>query len=108
MFYGDGTLTGGQPVTLALDNAPANAPVALALAWARNDVPLFGATLVPDVVQAGFTVGVAADANGSFSLGFNWPNGLPSGHSYYMQCWLADASAPFGIAASNAVVATAP
>ena len=108
VFYGDGGLTGGQPVVLALDNAPANAPVALALDWARNDVPLFGATLVPDVVQAGFTIGVPADANGSFSLGFNWPNGLPSGHSYYMQCWIADASAPFGIATSNAVVGTAP
>lgn len=76
---------------------PENQPW-LGVPWRR----LLGGVLVPapDLILAGITL----SPNGTLSLPFAWPAGLPPGFELSFQFWLADLGAPFGFAASNALV----
>jgi hypothetical protein len=82
---------------------------AYVLASAVNlTVPFKGGVLVPapDVIVGplalGLSVGETAD------LAFHMPPGLPSGVTIYTQAWFADAGAPNGFAATNALSGTIP
>jgi hypothetical protein len=96
-----GELACGSRVTLAIGNAPPFAPIVLVLGAARLDAPLFGGVLVPDprIVEALGTT----DAQGNGTLVLPVPIRFASGASLYAQVWLPDASAPFLLAATDAV-----
>ena len=101
-LQGMGSPAGAQPVILELDNGAANAPAWLVVGLTRLRMPFLGGTLVPapDLVLGGFSL----SASGTMSLPLTWPRGLASGFEITFQTWVADASAPRGFAASNALV----
>ena len=105
---GDGdprlTITDDLPagLTLALDGA--SGPSFGALIWSGEQalLPFLGGVLVPrpDLMRS-----VAVDADGSTRLVARTPPGqtYPDGMLSYAQMWVADAGAPQGWAATNAV-----
>lgn len=106
VLTGEGALTAGSPVAFRLKRAAPNAPVAFIAGLAPANLPFYAGTLVPTptLVLTGFTT----DAAGKFDLMSTWPVGIPSGTKIYVQEWLADPSAPFGIAGSNALECVVP
>lgn len=102
-----GPLTGGSQTILNLGNARANVPVALVIGAARLDLPLLGGVLVPDFNQGG-VIPVHTNASGGLYLTFPWPANVASGSTFYIQDWIVDPNAPFGLSASNALSATTP
>lgn len=62
--------------------------------------PLLGGTFVP-TPQAAITL--STDGDGELTIPFTLPTGLPSATALYLQCWIPDPTAAFGVAASNAV-----
>jgi hypothetical protein len=100
VLAGSGTLTAGQPITLALSNARPNSPTVFFVSPVRTDLALFGLTIIPDLV-AGASAAFSSNANGGASLGLTWPAGI-NGTVYY-QTVIFDPSNPFNFAASNGV-----
>jgi FG-GAP repeat len=101
----DGVPSAGIQVALTLDAAAAGAPVRLFAGLSKLGAPFHGGILVPaiDVVVPGVT-----DETGSVSWSGTWPAGLPAGSELFFQCWILDAAAPKGLAASHALKATLP
>jgi len=99
---GFGPVTAGEPVTVQLTHAKPHAVVALYVGFSVVDAPFHGGVLVPnpDMVVAG----LHTDAAGSCTLTTSWPADLPSGFKTFYQCWIADATQPEGLAASNALM----
>lgn len=106
LLTGDGSLKGGELVTLTLSNALPNSSSVLIVGFTQINAPFKGGTLVPsaDIIFFGLPI----DAGGSQSLGAPWPNGAPSRFSFYFQHWVTDAAAPSGFAASNGLEAVTP
>lgn len=106
VFDGDGTLVANTPITLKLQNARPNAVSALVLGLSAVNAPFYGGVLVPtpQVVLAG----LVTDGAGSWTLPGVWPAGVPTGFTVYFQVWIDDPAGPFGLAGSNAELATAP
>lgn len=109
-LWAEGTLVGGDPVTLHLANAAPSSPAFLFLGLsALNFTPFFGGTLVPDfATPPGQLIVVATGADGALTLGSTWPLGIPTGFEVYLQYWIDDPSGPFGLTASNALKGTTP
>ncbi len=106
---GTGDLTAGTPVTLALANARENAVTYLVVGAAQVDLPFYGGTLVPAFgAPLGLFVALSTDGAGGLVVGGSWPAGIPSGFALHFQHWIVDPAGPFGLAASNALRATAP
>lgn len=103
---GTGLMLGGDPWTLALNDAHPNAPAWLILGFSELLVPFRGGVLAPspDVALGPIPTGPA----GSIVLTTTWPAGVPSGASVWAQYWIQDPSGPFGFASSQGVRATAP
>jgi len=101
---GFGQLAPGQPVTLRLSNALPGSQAALFLGVTQANLPFRGGILVPTPQILVHPLPVNAD--GVLEATANWPAAAPSGVTLYVQYWVADALAPFGFAASNAVVGT--
>ena len=90
----------GTPVTLTIAGAAPNAPAALLIGRDPSCQPLLGATIWPraDLVFSGF----AADAVGSFSFSATVPTTVPEESRLLVQALVADPTAPFGVAITNA------
>lgn len=102
----EGTLYGATPMRLDLSNAPRNTASILVIGLSHLSAPLYGGTLVPSVDL--LVVGVPTDTVGQASLQGTWPAGVPSAFESYLQFWLPDATAPFGWAGSNGLLAVTP
>lgn len=106
---GSGILVAGSPTSIQLNNALGSSTAFLMIGVSALNAPLLGGTLVPNVVgPGGLVVSLPLPPNGSLALNTNWPAGLPSGTSVYLQYWIADPGAVFGASASNAIVGTTP
>lgn len=105
-LVGDGTLVAGAPTTIALANAPPFSNTALVIGAAPLFAPFFAGTLypVPHVVIPG----LPANSYGHWQLTAPWPVGVPTGTQFYFQAIVPDATAPFGIALTRGLRATAP
>jgi len=105
VLFGAGALTAGEPLVLTLDKAAPVSSGLLIYGATVVNLPAFGGLLVPspDRVAA-----FATDAAGMLALTAEWPAGLPAGFALYVQAWVADAGAPQGWAASNALGLVAP
>lgn len=106
LLVGTGSLAPNSPVALALTNVLPNSATTFVIGASALSAPFKGGLLVPnpDVLLAGFPTGPA----GAVTLAGTWPAGLPSGFTFYFQCWTADAGGPAGFSASNALRATTP
>lgn len=107
---GSGSLAPNTGVVISLQNAPAGAPGIWLLSNKRSDFPILGGTILPDLggSSANATVSMATDGAGKHQLVFNWPAGVPSGTTLYMQYVILDAGGPFGLSFSNGLSCTAP
>ncbi len=100
-----GSLADGTQVTLDLDGALEAAPAWLVAGLQQLGAPFKGGVLVPapDVVLP-----LVTDAAGMLGLQATWPAGLPVGTQVAVQCWIEDAAAVAGYAASNAQLGVTP
>jgi hypothetical protein len=105
-LMGDGSLAPGAATTIALHNAAPLAVSALVIGAAPLFAPFFAGTLypAPQIVIPG----LPANSYGAWELSAPWPAGVPSGTQFYFQVIVSDAAAPFGIALTRGLRATAP
>lgn len=103
---GLGTLQGGDPVSLVLDNGRPVVPATLVLGLSELSAPFKGGTLVPapDLLIAGLTTNFLGD----LVISDTWPTGLPAGLSFWVQIWVHDDTGPAGFTATNGVMGTTP
>lgn len=97
-LVGSGSMQGGSSNLLTLTQAAPIAPQVLVGGVAIVNAPLLGGILVPEplLLFPGTT-----DAAGTMAFPFVLPNGLPAGLPLCFQCWIVDAAASQGFAASN-------
>jgi hydroxyacylglutathione hydrolase len=100
-----GSLADDTQIVLDLEDAAAVAPTVLVGGLTSIDAPFKGGVLVP---SPSVLVSLVTDANGRLSLVGQWPAGFPVASTIYLQCWVQDAGAPAGFAASNAQLGTTP
>jgi hypothetical protein len=105
-FLAWGWLKPGQMATLSVARAKPLAPAALFAGLSQAYLPFKGGTLVPsiDLLLPVFVT----DSKGRIKLDLLWPASVPSGLSFSMQWWFADATGPSGFTASNALTAVTP
>ncbi|MHC5210427.1 MAG: trypsin-like serine peptidase [Planctomycetota bacterium] len=105
-LWGDGTLLGGDPVSLQLFGTQPNSLVTLVIGFTFIFAPFKGGTMVPnpDVL----ILGLQTDANGVLVLSATWPHGLPSDFETWYQAWIVDPTGPQGLIASDALLGTTP
>jgi hypothetical protein len=103
---GDGPMTSGAAVSIALDGALPGAGVFLVLGGSALGAPAKGGTFwpAPDLILGPF----AADGAGDLAFGGVLPAGLPAGFAIWSQCWWLDAGAAKGWGASNGLSGTTP
>ena len=71
------------------------------MTFTRTDVP-------PAFTDLGQSIpGLATTMDGAIQLSGIWPAGVPVGSNLVSQFWIADATGPAGVTASNAVCVTA-
>ena len=79
--------------------------------WVASSVllaaPFKGGVLVPDPASE-IIISLPLDGDGQISIQGPWPAGLPSGISFYNQCWALDPGAVEGLAASDGIQGTTP
>ena len=102
-LVGTGELTAGSPVSLTFDGHPSHATTFLVLGADTACIEIGAGDLIPTPDHISV---VTADANGDWTLTSTWPPGIPAGTSVYVQTLFFSATAPDGLAASNAVSAT--
>ncbi len=100
-----GSLVAGVSVELRLSGAAAVSAGRLFLGLHAATVPFKGGVLVP---SPDAIIGFVTDPAGTASFAGTWPGGLPTGSALYAQAWIVDAGAVQGVAASNALLGTAP
>jgi hypothetical protein len=105
VLAGQGLLYGGMPVKLELSQALSHAPAILVIGASALNAPFKGGVMVPlpDLLIAGL-----ATSQGGFELVTEWPPGLPSSVLLWMQVWIADPTAPFGLSGTNGLIAATP
>ncbi len=103
---GTGDLTTGSPVTLTLDDGPADATVFLILGAAPLFAPLQGGVLVPDPLF--ILAGLPTDATGHLDAAGTWPAGVPSGSVIWTQFWAVDDFGPTGWSSSAGLALVVP
>lgn len=102
-----GAMVGTTPFSLYIDDARASSIGILFLSGVDNPVPLVGGVFHTPIVFASLSP-LPIDANGKWQLSLNWPSGLPSSVSLYMQAVVADPGAQGGLTLTNALVITTP
>ncbi len=104
-LQGLGTIAPDSPLTVRLNEAAPSAPLTLVVGLSSLAAPFKGGTLVPypDVLVGP----LATDASGLLVLQATWPEGVPIDTQVFLQAWIADAGAPSGLAASNALLGVA-
>ena len=105
-LQGSGEQLAGHPVVLELDGAQASSLAMLFVGASKAPTPFKGGLLVP--VPPLVSMALATDPDGSLTLPFAWPAGLPAGLSLYYQVAISDAGAVNGVALSNALKSTTP
>jgi hypothetical protein len=108
VLVGEGDLSGGSSLRIALGGALELTPASLLVGLSALNVPFKGGVLVPDFQAPGLLVPLFTNAQGRVILNATWPLGLPSGLDVYLQYWVLDSAGPAGFAASNAVRGTTP
>ncbi|GJM21663.1 MAG: hypothetical protein DHS20C15_15780 [Planctomycetota bacterium] len=101
----DGTLIGGELVTLHASGSLPNAPGLFIIGLSGFFGPLKGGVLVP---APDFLVNVSANAQGERVISAPWPMGAPADLPVYLQIWFADPGAPANFVATNAVLESTP
>ena len=102
---GSGALQAGQTVSITLTGAAPSSPDLLIVgsSWLAKTWKSGVVVPAPFAVYDLFT-----DPTGSIPVQTAWPAGLPSGTKLFLQHWIADPTAPKGLAASNGLLATVP
>jgi hypothetical protein len=103
---GRGTLAPGSSFELSLASAAPGSVSHLVIGPMAVNQPFLGGVLVPQ--PAAILFGLPTDAQGEWHLESTWPAAFPEGSSLILQCWVADATAPVGWSASNALQAAPP
>ncbi|MHC5212720.1 MAG: hypothetical protein ACYTG2_18570 [Planctomycetota bacterium] len=101
-----GSLTDASPTWIAVDFAPASAPVYLVAGLSQIDAPFKQGVLVPSpdlVLPLGTT-----DVAGQLVVPLTWPVGLPSGLSFVLQEWIPSPSGPAGYLATYGLQGSTP
>jgi hypothetical protein len=105
-LVGHGPLAGGSDNALVLDDAAHSAIGGLFMALSSTPVPFKGGTLLPFPFFNQLFLNTSA--TGVIALPFVMPMGAPSGVEIWAQWAIQDASAPAGVALSNAVRGLTP
>jgi hypothetical protein len=108
LIVGAGPLEPGTTFTVTASNVLAQTSAFVMVGATAINAPFLGGTFVPNpaVVLPALTVGVAGSPS-TFTLGpITVPAGTPAGGNIYFQTWIVDPVAPYGVAASNAIVGT--
>ncbi len=103
---GSGTLLGGEPVTLSVEQGPPGGSAALVVGLAELLAPFKSGVFVPtpDLIVAG----LALDATGALDLVAAWPAGLPPGFELFLQAWCRSVATPAPFVATNALQIIVP
>jgi len=96
----------GSSSSVRLSGGAANAAAFLAVGSAGLLAPFKGGVMYPDPLYP--ISGLLLDGNGAMSQGFNWPTGLAPGTETWVQGWIIDAAAPFGVSSTGALVGLTP
>jgi hypothetical protein len=102
---GAGVLEPGELVRFTLTGAAPSAGAVFVLGIAEANLPFKGGVMVP--APSLIVFGPSTNAAGSLTVGSLWSAAFPSHFTLVTQVWVADAGAPAGWAASNAVKALA-
>jgi hypothetical protein len=108
LLAGNGPLIEGTRIGIQLSSARPSAIAHLVVGFSLIAVPFAGGTLLPDLTPPGFFATLATDPAGAILIEETWPPGVPSGFPLYLQYWIDDPVGPFGFAASNGILGTAP
>jgi hypothetical protein len=98
-IWGGGPMTAGSLNELSVRGAPPFATSILVLGLGTLYAPLKGGVLIPsadvllDLPPAG--------PDGALTVPFVWPVGFPPGVPIFLQAWVFDGGASFGLSASN-------
>ncbi|HZM00397.1 MAG TPA: hypothetical protein VFD43_09115 [Planctomycetota bacterium] len=105
LLDGSGPLSPHSTNRLDLSGGNPSSAATLVVGLSLLDAPFKGGTLVPSPL---LLLPLATDAAGELSLLFVMPAGLPSGASFYLQCWISDPSASASLSASNGLQGATP
>ncbi len=105
-LVGIGTLVEGTDVTMMVSKLLANDVATLIVGVSTIHAPFKGGVLVPAVDV--LVPGLPTASNGVMTLLATWPSGIPSGVTFFEQCWQKDPAGVAGFSASNAVSGTTP
>lgn len=106
ILLADGSLTPGQIVTFGLRSATPDAGAFLVVGYSLAVLPFGGGTLLP---APDLLVGpIAVPSDGALDYAGAWPEGVPSGFTFWTQVWLEDATGPAGYAATSTVRTVTP
>jgi hypothetical protein len=97
VLTGSGEPVTGNPISIVLERGAPNAPAFLVIGGSRVDLPFFGGTLVP---APSIVSPLTLSPLGGFTLALPWP-AIPPTFGAYLQVWIQDPAASFGLAASN-------
>jgi hypothetical protein len=103
-----GTLQAATPATLLVKDAEPNANAFLFFGPSALETPFKGGVMVPNFSNGGFILAEPVDSQGELQVSGTWPTGVKAGTQAFFQAWIQDPGGPAGLAATNAVVGTAP
>ncbi len=103
---GTGSLAANTSGTLDLIDALPSTTSTLVVGFADLSAPFKGGTLVPtpDI----FIGPLVSSGTGNITLPFVFPAGVPSDFDFYVQHWISDPGATFGLSSSNGLQGTTP
>ncbi|MGH7151931.1 MAG: hypothetical protein ACREIU_14590, partial [Planctomycetota bacterium] len=99
-----GSVSPGEAFTLTLAGAEVTSPAVLVAGVSSGCVAIFGGASVPALDFC--ILGLRTDELGALVQDLSWPPAWPVDVSLLLQIWVVDASAPQGVAASNAIAGT--
>jgi len=105
-LVGSGSLLPASPATISVRDGLPGGSATLVLGLGIADAALLGGVLWPSPTL--IVPGLPLDGDGSHSIEFNWPTGMPAGVALQWQAWLPDAAGPAGFSATNGLTSTTP
>jgi hypothetical protein len=106
VLEGAGSLAPGSAYSVTTTGLLENHVAAVVLGLSAVNAPFKGGVFVPN--PDALFLGLPTGPTGVLSLDDHFPNGVPSGFTFYVQTWLTDPAGIKGHAASNAVSGTTP
>jgi hypothetical protein len=100
-----GSLAGSTLLTAVIDDLTPLTTATMVVGFSRLDLPFKGGVLVPN---PDLLISVPTLLGGPIELPSEWPQGVPSGASTFVQVWVPSAGGPAGLAASNALELITP